>query len=91
MSNCESECILWGICRVCTAPISVVPAMSSSYNPLPRAAGKIQYEAETKPRSSNCILQYFVMICCKIVLLVHTCESYHDYRIALLVLLCISL
>ena len=55
-SNCESECIPWGICRVCTAPISVVPAMSSSYNPLPRAAGKIQYEAETKPRSSNCIL-----------------------------------
>ena len=55
-SNCESECILWGICRVCTATISVVPAMSSGYNPLPRAAGKIQYEAETKPRSSNCIL-----------------------------------
>ena len=28
----------------------------SSYNPLPRAAGKIQYEAEAKPRPSNCIL-----------------------------------
>ena len=41
---------------ICTAPVSVVPAMSSSYNPLPRASGKIQYEAETKPRSSNCIL-----------------------------------
>ena len=30
--------------------------VSNSYNPLPRAAGKIQYEAEAKPRPSNCIL-----------------------------------
>ena len=29
---------------------------SSSYNPLPRAAGKIQYEAKAKPKPSNCIL-----------------------------------
>ena len=38
--------------------IVIVPSQSacSSYNPLPRAAGKIQYKAETKPRSSNCIL-----------------------------------
>ena len=29
---------------------------TSSYNPLPRAAGKIQYKAESKPRPSNCML-----------------------------------
>ena len=28
----------------------------SSYNPLPRAARKIQYKAEAKLRPSNCIL-----------------------------------
>ena len=31
-------------------------AVRSSDNPLPRAAGKIQYEGEAKPRPSNCIL-----------------------------------
>ena len=38
--------------------IVIVPSQSacSSYNPLPRAAGKIQYKAEAKPRPSNCIL-----------------------------------
>ena len=38
--------------------IVIVPSKSacSSYNPLPRAAGKRQYEAEVKPRPSNCIL-----------------------------------
>ena len=38
--------------------IVIVPSESacSSYNPLPRAAGKIQYEAEAKSRPSNCIL-----------------------------------
>ena len=30
--------------------------LCSSYNPLPRTAGKIQYEAEAKLRPSNCIL-----------------------------------
>ena len=34
-------------CDICTC---------SSYNPLLRVAGKIQYDAEAKQRPSNCIL-----------------------------------
>ena len=38
--------------------IVIVPSKSAcgSYNPLPRAAGEMQYEAGAKPRRSNCIL-----------------------------------
>ena len=37
--------------------IVIVPSQSAcSYNLLPRAASKIPYKADAKPRPSNCIL-----------------------------------
>ena len=45
--------VLFELSFVCS-PLKFI--ISSSYNPLSRASGKIQYEAEAKPRPSNCIL-----------------------------------